>query len=110
MNRALRTNLGGADGEQTVQKRVTGRGCFETRDGAEIAVRVVSDARERHVNQAAVVGLESDPQVERHHAVASSGDPVAAARKHLAAKPLALERATRDGENRQRAQRRRAIS
>src|SRR6266487_1315023 len=89
MHRALRANFGGADCEQTVQERVPGRGGFETRDGAEIAVRVVSDAREGHVNQAAVVSLECDPQVERHHSVASGRDPVAAAGKHLAAKPLA---------------------
>jgi len=65
MDRAVGANFGGADGDQTVQKRVPRCGRFETRDGAEIAMRVVSDACERHVNQTAVVGLECDPQVER---------------------------------------------
>src|SRR5579862_3237913 len=64
VHRSIRSNLADADGDQPVEERVLRRGGLEARHRSEIAVRVVSDAAERHVNQRAVVGLQRDAQVE----------------------------------------------
>ena len=69
---------------------------------------VVADALERHVDEGAVVGLERDAQVELDHAVGALDRPVVAARQHLAAKPVALERAAGDRKRDARAVRPRA--
>src|ERR1700722_9361550 len=57
---------------------------------------VIFDAFERHVNERTVVRLERDPQVELEDTVGALEHPVAAAREYLAAKPVALERASED--------------
>src|SRR6185436_20784090 len=84
VNRPLGANLSDADREQTIDERVLLCGRLEPWHRAEIVVRVVAHAGERHVNQAAVVSLERDAQVESEGSVAPSGDPVAAAGEHLA--------------------------
>src|SRR4051812_49893613 len=62
MHRSLSADFADADGKQTIEERVVRRGGLETAHGAEIVVRVVAHAGECHVNQAAIVGLERDPQ------------------------------------------------
>src|SRR5262245_6446090 len=108
MNRALRANLPDADCKETIEKRVLRRGGLEAGRRTKIAVRVVAHAGERHMNEAAVVGLERDSQVERKGAVGAGCDLVAAAGEHLAAEALAFERSASDREDGERALRSRA--
>jgi hypothetical protein len=92
-------NLSDADSKETTEERVLRRSGLETRHRAEIVVSIVPDAGECHVNQAAVVGFERDPQVERQGSVGAGFDPIAAG-EHFAAKPLAFERTADDMEAR----------
>src|SRR5207247_9920295 len=54
VNRPVRTDLSYAHGEQAIEERVLRRGGLEARQRAQVVVRVVAHARERHVDQRAV--------------------------------------------------------
>lgn len=84
MNRPVRTDLPGADGEQPVQEGVSGFGSLEARQRTKVGSSwrsVVTDALERHVDEGAVVGLERDAEVELDDAVGASDRPIIAARQ-----------------------------
>src|SRR3954465_4417364 len=102
----LIADLADADCEKPVQKRILRCRPLETREGAEVFLPVVPPAGERHVYQRAIVCLQGDPQVDLDDAVGPRGDPVAAAGEHATAKTVAVERASSDGKDRQRAARR----
>src|ERR1700757_1197615 len=90
-----------AHGEQAIEERVLRRGGFEARQRAEIVVRVVAYAGERHVDQRTVVGLERDAEIELARAVSGRGHPIGAA-EHGSAQALALKRSTCDRKDRER--------
>src|SRR4051812_22203223 len=98
----LIADLADADCEEPVQKRILRRRRLETGQRAEVFVPVVPYAGEGHVYQRAIICLQGDPQVDLNDAVGPRGDPVAAAGEHAAAK-TAVERASPDGKDRQRA-------
>src|ERR1700681_2342628 len=65
--------------EQAIEERVLRRGRLEARQRAEIVVRVVAHAGERHVDQRTVVGLERDAEIELARSVGRRGHPIGAA-------------------------------
>ena len=60
VNRPIGADFPDANGDQAIEEGVLRRGRFETWRRAEIVVRVVPHAGERHVNQGPVVGFECD--------------------------------------------------
>jgi hypothetical protein len=100
VNRPVAANLSDADRKQPVQEGVLRRGRLEARQRAEVRTTrraVVADALEGHVDERAVVGLESDAEIELHDAVRTHDRPVVAVHQHLSAKPVAVERPSGDG-------------
>ena len=79
VNGPLRTDFSDTNGKQPIQKRIIRRGGFETWQRAEIVARIVPHTGESHVDQDAVVGFESDAQIELECPVGPCSDPVAAA-------------------------------
>src|SRR5450432_2766912 len=85
--------------KQSVQEGVLRVSRLEARERPEIRSSfrsVIADAFERHMNERTVVRLQCDPQVEFENPVGALEHPIAAAREHLAAKPVTLERASED--------------
>src|SRR5262245_6134182 len=101
-------DLSNANGNQSVHKRVFRFRRLEARRRAEVGSfrsSVVTDAVERHVDQRAVVGFQSHPQVELDDTVQTFHGPIVTAGEHLAAKPRPFERTTSDGKGDPRAAR-----
>src|SRR5580693_7075680 len=101
VNRPAIADLAGTNGKKPVQEGVLRVSRLEAWERPEIrrSIRsVIAYAFERHVNERPVVRLQRDPQVELEDPVGALEHPVAAAREHLAAKPVALERASDDRE------------
>src|SRR4051794_32271456 len=109
--------VAGSDADDVVQPRVWLLSRFEEGVGAKVVTRwvdleplhgirhVASQLGWRdpttavsHVDQCTVVCLEGQTHIERHRAVGSEERPVAAARKHRAAKPGPFERSARGAE------------